>query len=196
MAFLLVFKRYAPFATFGGGFHGDNRSTPSLTDSARTMGVLTLDFTKPELSLTGSSGVSFHSLLPSVRQIGTTKVTIHRQSFNKFTRCWDFEVQSAGALPLAQMAFGPGVKRNPSPDIDTFIEARVTLLPTGALQINGALRGDDFPNAEIFLVNAQNGNHQLVHHFITSGGRNTGPLGLFGAARRTTLANISATVRL
>jgi hypothetical protein len=56
----LVFKRHAPFATFGGGFHGDNRQGPKLDGTARTAAVVEFASGKPILNHFGYSGESYH----------------------------------------------------------------------------------------------------------------------------------------
>jgi hypothetical protein len=42
MNFVLVFRRYAPFAKFGFGFEGDQRTGPSISllATARTIGIV------------------------------------------------------------------------------------------------------------------------------------------------------------
>lgn len=177
MPYELVFKRYAPFEWFGGGFHGDNRNEPSLHASARTSARIEFDFAQGVISSVGSSGESYNRVAPNVRRTGTTNVSITNQSLSggvlKFT------AHSEGALPLIPM----------SPDIDTFVDVIARETASGVM-MEGKVRGDSFPNAEVFLVNPQNARSIVLFHFETTGGRITGPVSrLPGAHSKNVLGN-------
>ncbi len=60
-SYSLVFRRYAPFATFGGGFEGDNRTvaSTSLAATARTIGVIGFSPGSVGPLNTSSSGTAF-----------------------------------------------------------------------------------------------------------------------------------------
>ena len=161
----LTFKRYAPFTSFGGGFHGDGRTTPSYTGTARTIGIVNFDMSSGRVTGVGRSGVSFHVAAPSFRRTGITTCSIsgvsHAGSSLKFT------AYTEGALPLI-----PG-----APDIDTFVDIDAMQAGTG-LFVVGKVRGDNFPNAEVFLFEAGSppAMPRAVFHYATTGGRNTGPM--------------------
>lgn len=186
MSYYAVFKRYAPFETFGLGFHGDERSQPSLHGTCRTGGWVEFAFGTGVIAHDGWSGRSWHSSFPrSVRQ-GQTRTVMQRASASNMTV--SFRCHSFGGLPLAP------VPDELVPDIDTFIELTATRHADGRLAVNGALYGDKFPNAEAFLVEKATGRHALLCHFATREGRQTGPLTLPGAGRRQRLITFATDV--
>jgi len=75
-----------------------------------------------------------------------------------------FTVQTAGANPLVPVV---------APDIDTFVDIVVTF--GEHVRYVGTVRGDDFPNGEVFVVEPE-GREVLLFDYRTGGGRNTGPL--------------------
>src|SRR5205085_12650188 len=68
MTYTLVFRRYAPFEAFGGGFEGDGRTGPStrLTDTARTSGIIGFAPGRVGELKAGSSGTAFNLFGPAV----------------------------------------------------------------------------------------------------------------------------------
>lgn len=87
---------------------------------------------------------------------------------------------TAGANPLV-----PG-----APDIDTFIDVSARFGST-AITIDGTVRGDTFPNAEVFVVDAV-GNRVLLWDYATTGDQNTGPMTrLAGSHSSATLGSFS-----
>ena len=73
-----------------------------------------------------------------------------------------------------------------APTIDTFVDAYV-IFRERTLQIEGTVRGDDFPNAEVFVVDRMGGS-VLLFDFKTSGGQQTGPMTrLWGAHEKQLL---------
>src|SRR5437016_1158026 len=60
MTYALVFRRYAPFKSFGGGFEGDTRTAPSTSPlaSARTIDITYFDRTGAGRSIGLSSGTT------------------------------------------------------------------------------------------------------------------------------------------
>lgn len=170
MTYTLVFKRYAPFTSFGGGFHGDGRKWPDLNGTARTWGFVHFD-------LSGVSGYSakssptWHSSWESMRSTQTPSMSVktHQSTVGELT----FIAHSAGANPMV-----PG-----SPDIDTFVDIRYR-----AGKIDGCVRGDGFPSFEAFLVPGKfKGEtcpveYQTLAHWATPYGPFEGPSSkLFGA---------------
>jgi len=183
MTYMLVFKRYAPFATFGGGFEGDTRTGPSKDRgaSARTIGVV--EFTDDSVSsymLGYSSGSRWRrDAEMSFSKVAAT-VTIKTRSvgFNSFT------AYTAGANPLVPLA----------PDIDTFVDLDVRF-STKAVVFSGKVRGDTFPNAEVWVYDGTlNSGYALLFDYRTGGGQNTGPSRLFGSGESTTLGDFQVTV--
>lgn len=61
-----------------------------------------------------------------------------------------------------------------APDIDTFVDMKAMFLP-GAMTLEARVRGDGFPNAEVFVYDGV-GKSVLLWDFTTSGDRNIGPL--------------------
>src|SRR4051794_10006491 len=116
MPYMLVFRRYAPFKEFGGGFEGDDRSGPStsLMASARTVGVVTFDGSS--ISINGSSsGTAFTGFGADVNQVlgkHTSKVVATVDVKTRNTMLLSFTAYTAGANPMVPLA----------PDIDTFVD--------------------------------------------------------------------------
>jgi uncharacterized membrane protein YgcG len=76
-----------------------------------------------------------------------------------------FTASTAGANPMIPVV---------APDIDTFVDLRVEWIAS-SIRVQGTLRGDDFPNAEVFLLDRK-GIGCLLFDGRTTGGRNTGPM--------------------
>ena len=186
MRYLLVVRRYAPFSYFGGPFHGDGRSGPSvsLRDTARTIGYVGLTRTGVAGSVGLSSGTSIigpGSLLGT--HYASVSVTISGE------RCLSngiaFTVATAGGNPMV-----PG-----APDIDTFVDIALRW-GVGDLRAEGQVRGDNFPNAEVFLKDTH-GRGALLFDFRTGGGRHTGPFTrLMGAHARQILGSFLESIPL
>ncbi|MEE9491876.1 MAG: hypothetical protein V3W04_00660 [Gammaproteobacteria bacterium] len=187
MSYTIVFKRYAPFTSFGGGFHGDGRVTPSLTGSARTWGFITFSLSSGIIGYSAMSSPTFHTAASSVRRTG--RPTISVSSIKRTPSSLQFSAQTAGSNPMA-----PG-----APDIDTFIDVLIT-----NTQVNGCLRGDDFPSAEVYLQDGRSGatslmcsKHQLLCHFGTPHGALQGPgTRLFGAHRGQLIGTFSRVINI
>lgn len=165
VAYILDFRRYAPFTSFGGGFHGDGRSSANFAGTFRTRGVITFDPVAGTASGVGSSGVSYHVAAPSIRKTGTTTCAV--TGVTKAGSVFRFTAATAGALPLI-----PG-----APDIDTFVDFTATISGSG-ITFSGTVRGDNFPNAEVFVypTGALTTPPAAVFHFATTGDRNLGPM--------------------
>ncbi|MBT0956192.1 hypothetical protein IV417_02235 [Alphaproteobacteria bacterium KMM 3653] len=134
MSYSIIFKRYAPFTTFGGGFHGDGRNSPNFFGTARCHGQVAFDFTKGYLSCHAHSDPTWHKWTPS--KVTTQKPTITMSGCSCSSGTVKFTAHTAGSNPQA-----PG-----SPPIDTFIEVEAT-----ASRIKAKVFGDPFPNCEVFL---------------------------------------------
>ncbi len=160
MAYTLVFRRYAPFTTFGGGFEGDVRTGPSTSPSAssRTIGTVPFDPSGPGILVGSSSGTAYGSGPKKY-----SKVTVKLVNKPAVPNELNFTASTAGANPMV-----PG-----APDIDTFVDIKVAF-GGSLMRFSGAVRGDNFPNAEV-LVFDDAGTGALLFDYRTSGGRNTGP---------------------
>ncbi|HEY4367487.1 MAG TPA: hypothetical protein VGN07_09680 [Steroidobacteraceae bacterium] len=169
MTYTLVFRRYAPFATFGGGFEGDHRAKAStdLRATARTIGIIGFSPGHVGALTASSSGTAFTGAGPFVaRLLGRhfSTVTSSVSVSTKTVDCVRFTAQTAGANPMVPKA----------PAIDTFVDFEA-VFRSSAIEISGGVRGDDFPNAEVFILDKK-GSAVLLLAFATEGGRNTGPI--------------------
>jgi hypothetical protein len=165
----LFFRRYAPFATFGGGFEGDNRksATTSLTATSRTTGALNFAPGNVGNMTAESSGTTYAGLGVQVQQLlgrHFSKVTSSVSVATRTIDCLRFTAQTAGANPMVPA----------SPTIDTFLDVHI-VFRNQAIELAGRLRGDNFPNAEVFATDAI-GQSSLLFEFATSGGQLTGPM--------------------
>ncbi|KRB79071.1 hypothetical protein ASE07_05125 [Noviherbaspirillum sp. Root189] len=61
-----------------------------------------------------------------------------------------------------------------APPIDTFVDFEAVFRKQ-SLEVNGVMRGDDFPNAEAFVLDSK-GSAALLFAYATDGGQNTGPM--------------------
>jgi hypothetical protein len=165
----LVFRRYAPFESFGGGFEGDNRKSASakLDDTARTVGAV--EFSPGHVGPVNgfSSGTEYVGGGQNIAKRLGKHFSKVNASVSVKTRSIDllrFTAQTSGSNPMVPLA----------PKIDTFVDVQV-VFGKGRLQIQGAVRGDDFPNAEVFIVDRFGGT-SLLFAFETTGGKETGPI--------------------
>ena len=164
----LVFRRYAPFESFGGGFEGDNRTiaSPNLNDSARTVGAV--EFAPGHVGAVSafSSGTEYvggGKWIAKLLGKHYSKVNASVSVTTRSIEAVNFTAQTAGSNPMVPLA----------PAIDTFVDVRA-VFGAGRLQIEGTVRGDDFPNAEVFVVDRFGGT-SLLFEFATTGGKDTGP---------------------
>lgn len=164
----IVYRRYAPFESFGGGFEGDNRAEAStkLTDTARTIGAVTIapNYIGDVYGFSsGSRYVGAGNRVSKLIGQHFSKVTSSVSASTKSLGCLRFTAQSSGSNPMI-----------PAPAIDTFLDVSVAFSARG-MQIEGTVRGDDFPNAEVFIVDRV-GNSAMLFDFKTTGGKETGPI--------------------
>lgn len=216
--YTLYVRRYAPFASFGGGFEGDDRvysTNPSAT--ARTAAVVAFGPSGPgkvDGFSDGSAYVGPWAVRRSVRlgaigkHIGQVRVRLSGASAGdgkvKFT------VYSEGNLPLKDVMFHKTPagwidkanaalrpkSPNPqfSPDIDTFIDFSATFTP-GSVLFEGTMRGDGFPHAEVFVRDHATGVAGLLDYRTKSGAM--GPLyRLYFSGVNNRLASFSRRVSL
>ncbi len=171
MSYAMLVRRYAPFAQFGGGFEGDNRTTASADPGASARTIGTVVFGRAGIASVGarSSGTAWVGLGPEVaKMLGSYKskvlasVSVKSSSVDGLS----FIVSTGGANPFPLVNFA-------SPKIETFVDVSISFSRTN-LEIAGTVRGDDFPNAEILIVD-EGLNAVILFDFATSGGQTTGP---------------------
>ena len=184
----LFVRRYAPFSTFGGGFEGDVRTqaTTSPTATARTVGVVEFGPRAIRGYRSFSDGTQFLAAGPWLaskigKKFSNVRAEVTNISIN--SKAISFTVFTAGANPLV-----PG-----APDIDTYVDFKATFFTEGNTLYGGTIRGDSFPNAEVFIIE-ENGRQVLLFDFRTTGGRDTGPLRLIGEHAGVVLGTFSVRV--
>jgi hypothetical protein len=175
MTYTLLFRRYAPFNSFGGGFEGDSRSGPSVSPlaSARTVDVTLFDRAGVGRSVGLSSGTT-HTVFGG-HGISNVKTTVAKAIVTATSL--SFSASSGGANPLVPLA----------PDIDTFVDLKVAFSGR-QLVVEGQVRGDTFPNAEVILFDGGTPvQGALLFDYRTAGGRNTGPIVRLEGSHETTV---------
>ena len=82
-----------------------------------------------------------------------------------------------------------------APSIDTYVDIHI-VFRSQALVVSGSVRGDDFPNAEVFVTDAAGGSI-LLFEFGTTGGQSTGPIArLVGEHSSQILGTFSSRISL
>ncbi len=217
--FQLYVRRYAPFASFGGGFDGDNRGFTTETDvTSRTVGIatfrpLSLDIDGKSYS-TGSAWVGpweirkQYALGVIGRSFGKIRMSISHVSVAQGQL--RFTVYTEGNLPLKDIALHPKLAKaidnasaaispstpapQGSPDIDTFVDF-VATFKDRKVQFEGLVRGDGFPNAEVFVLDRA-GNSVALFDYRTKSNE-AGPFyRLFGSHARNQLGRFRREVEL
>ncbi|MBX3240741.1 MAG: RHS repeat-associated core domain-containing protein [Chitinophagaceae bacterium] len=141
----ITIRSFAPFKSFGGGFHGDDRGYTTSAATARVHQVINFDTDKSEISARTWSSPTSHRFLPGSR---TAKPSIEFTDGFKTRTSGDsktfmFGTHSKGANPMV-----PG-----SPNIDVFSDFTITEnKKAGTLDISGTLTGDNFPSTEAFIT--------------------------------------------
>jgi hypothetical protein len=179
LEYKVLFRRYAPFATFGGGFNGDNRTSPSVKTIATARTTGRIDFDRSSASITGYSSGSHHTSGMSAMGSVYAKISIQTTQANSISM-W---AHTAGSNPLVPMV---------SPDIDTFLKLTFNFFKN-KLIVQGTVSGDDFPNAEVIVYDAA-WTAALVFDYRTGGGQQTGPSRLFGSHADQKLGFIHASI--
>ncbi|PWR18812.1 hypothetical protein DKG75_17685 [Zavarzinia compransoris] len=171
----MVFRRYAPFATFGLGFEGDSRTGPDMNASASSRTAAKVEFGPGYVgSVIGSSSGTSYGTGPKKYAKVATDLKIR----TKTDTALDFTASSAGANPMV-----PG-----APDIDTFVDLKVQFLAK-AIVLTGKVRGDAFPNGEVLVFDGS-GAAVLLFDFRTKGGKDSGPFTmLMGSGSGNTLGS-------
>lgn len=143
----ITVRSFAPFKSFGGGFHGDDRGfSTSSTATARVHQKIDFDTDKTTLKTNVWSSPTWHTAAPWFQRTATPSVEIEKNSF-KITKSGDvstftFRTHYSGANPLT-----PG-----APNIDVFTDFTISEnKKAGILSISGKLTGDNFPSTEAFI---------------------------------------------
>ena len=141
----ITIRSFAPFKTFGGGFHGDNRGySKSTSASARVHQKINFDTDKTSLSTNVWSSPSWHKWRPGFKRTASPSVEIGNFAISNSgdSKTFNFDTHYAGANPLT-----PG-----APPIDVFSDFSITSnTESGTLDISGKLTGDNFPSTEAFI---------------------------------------------
>ena len=178
MLYSLWFRRYAPFAEFGFGFEGDKRTaaSTSFADTARTSGGCSFgpDAVGPGYGTSSGTRHKLSSTSAISKVTSSVAVATRTLSIVRFT------AMTAGANPMV-----PG-----APEIDTFVDLSASF-SSSAITVEGTVRGDTFPNAEVFVIDGA-GKAILLWDYATTGGQDTGPMTrLAGSHSTTTLGTFS-----
>jgi RHS repeat-associated protein len=147
----ITIRSFAPFKTFGGGFHGDNRGYTTSSATARVHQVINFDTDKSSISAKAWSSPTSHRFLPG--SLTETPSVEFRDGFKTRTsgdsKTFMFGTHSKGANPMV-----PG-----SPNIDVFSDFSITEnKKAGTLDISGTLTGDNFPSTEAFVTDPSGNN--------------------------------------
>ncbi len=173
----ITIRSFAPFTTFGFGFHGDSRgysNTPSYANgsgpTARSHQRILFDTDKTRVSAYGWSSPTYTS---DPNDSKTAKPTI---SFSK-----DFTISNEGdtkSFKFGTHAAAANPKTPPgTPNIDVYSDFSITEnKKAGTLSVSGKLTGDNFPSTEAFISDPSGQNVFLgVGQIDENVGRNTGP---------------------
>jgi hypothetical protein len=165
-AFGLYFRRYAPFATFGFGFEGDNRGPSTATTvTSRTYGCVMFNKEGVFYWFSGSSGTQYRSFVWGlISAHAKVSMDVEVEASTRSNQV-SFSASTAGSMPLLPK----------SPDIDSRVTALAEFSPQN-LHIEGSVFGDSFPNAEVFVLCYRSKHTALLFDGRTTGGRNTGPI--------------------
>ena len=198
----LYVRRYAPFRSFGGGFEGDGREFSTKLDAtSRTVGVATFNpGSGVPMGKGSSSGSSWVGPWEVRKNFETTighrtgEVRVDVRNVFRAQHAVSFTLYTEGNMPLKDLIFHKTIadvldranhavrpkSPNPqgTPDIDTFVDFKASVRGDKIL-FEGVVRGDGFPNVEIFVLDAKSQVVALLDYRTKSG--ITGPFHrLFG----------------
>lgn len=151
----ITIRAFAPFKSFGLGFHGDNRGYSTGNVSARVHQKINFDTDKTSITTNAWSSPTWHAVNPNYKKTATPSVNFEgdftiQKSGNAKT--FNFGTHVAGGNPLT-----PG-----APPIDVFSNFSITEnKKAGTLDISGKLTGDNFPSTEAFITDP-NGNNVFI----------------------------------
>jgi RHS repeat-associated protein len=160
----LYVRAFAPWKTFGFGFHGDNRGFTTALQSSICGGTYPTSRVTElvEFLLPGAGILNDYSCSdPSQFRSGQPQTGVPISSAIGFNGSLQVDIAAANPIPVV------------SADIDIHLDMSVTVKGSQVCY-SGNLTGDQFPDVEVFVVNRQN-QGTMLDTFATSGGRQTGP---------------------
>jgi hypothetical protein len=165
-------RLFAPWKTFGLGFGGDNRSfTTALSATSRVAARVTLQ--APDYHVTSQQAWSSPSHWGIFTAVAKPTIAVSPLASG-------LAISVAGSNPLLPIV---------APDIDAELDLMVFGV-AGLTWFDGSLRGDAFPDAEVFATSG--GTSRMLLTFPTAGGRNSGPfIHLPGSSTRPASAETS-----
>ena len=181
----ITIRAFAPFKTFGGGFHGDNRGYSTDNVSARVHQKINFDTDKTKITTKAWSSPSWHKWNPSFKRTSTPLVNFEGDftiKKNGDVKTFDFGTHVSGSNPLT-----PG-----APNIDVFSDFSISEnKKAGTLDIIGNLTGDNFPSTEAFITDPS-GNSV----FIGIGFYEGSPANLFGKDKDNPITNFNFSITI
>jgi RHS repeat-associated protein len=166
----ITVRSFAPFSSFGYGFHGDDRGySTSSSVTARAHQQLNFDTDRNYLTGSAWSSPTWHNIAPSFQRTATPDFGISSFSSGSSgnSKSFTFSTRSAAANPLTP--------EGATPDIDVFSNFKVVATKS-SLSISGSLTGDNFPSTEAFITDPKGNRVFLGIGQIAQGvDRNTGP---------------------
>lgn len=176
----ITIRSFAPFSSFGFGFHGDNRgysNTPSYAKndqgpSARVHQRILFDTDKSSISAYGWSSPSYRAGSPGDAERATPEISFTKGL--KITNAGDVKSFEFGTHSAAA---NPKIPSGLTPNIDVFSDFSITEnKKAGILSVSGKLTGDNFPSTEAFISDPSGQNLFIgVGQIGANVGINTGP---------------------
>lgn len=165
----ITIRAFAPFATFGGGFRGDNRGYTTNNTTARVTQKLMFDTDKSSLTAVAYSSKSHYGSRED-RAMPTQEISSFIGSTDGDARKFNIAAHVASGNPLTPSAV--------TPDIDIFSSLSIeSNTKNHTLSITGKLTGDNFPSTEAFISDKDGTNVFFGVGQIGKGvNKNTGPL--------------------
>jgi RHS repeat-associated protein len=160
----LYVRAFAPWKTFGLGFHGDNRGFTTALQSSICDGTYpTSRITALVQFLLPSAGIlnDYACSDPSQFLNGQQKTGTPVSSATGFNGTIGVDVSGSNPIPKI------------SADIDVHLDMSLKMQGSQVCY-SGTLTGDQFPDVEVFVINREN-QATMLDTFATSGGRQTGP---------------------
>ena len=193
----ITIRSFAPFETFGFGYHGDNRKYSNVRSyrsgkgpTARIHQVINFDTDKTTLSTNVWSSPTFKTDNLNDAKTGTPSVSIGEfiTYSSGDSKTFNFDTHYEGSNPDIKMV---------SPNIDVFSNFLITEnKKAGILTISGKLTGDDFPSTEAFISDPSGQNLFIGVGQIDKGvDKDWGPLNeLYGEHKNNPITNFNFTV--
>lgn len=168
----ITIRAFAPFSSFGFGFHGDNRGySTSSSATARVHQQINFDTDKSGVSARAWSSPTFLTANPSGSERAIPSVSFTKGlsiGTKGDSKTFEFGTSVAAANPKTPAG---------TPDINIFSNFSISEnKKSGSLTVSGTLTGDNFPSTEAFIKDPSGKSVFLGIGQIAEGvGRNTGP---------------------